>query len=107
MNRPTVHSLRTDRFHLLWDTSSDEIELFETETDPDESVNVASSGIGSELAPRMVGMTSKRLTTFGDTTGTCLSAVSIWFSIVVRTESALYPTANRRGRSRLSPHALV
>ena len=59
MNRPTVHSLRTDRFHLLWDTSSDAIELFDTETDPDERVNVASDQ--AELASRLKQLLRLRL----------------------------------------------
>ena len=72
MNRPAVHSLRTDRFHLLWDTSSDEIELFDTETDPDESVNVASEQ--AELAARLKQLLRSQLAQV-DSAGTLESEV--------------------------------
>lgn len=42
MNRPSAHSLRTERYHLLWDASTNEVELFDTEADPDEIDDVAS-----------------------------------------------------------------
>jgi arylsulfatase A-like enzyme len=42
MNRPSAHSLRTERYHLLWDASTDEVNLFDVEADPDELDDIAS-----------------------------------------------------------------
>ena len=59
MNRPNVHSLRTDRYRLLWDASSDEIQLFDTYEDPEESDDVAASQ--PELAAELRHVLQSRL----------------------------------------------
>ena len=43
LHRPKVHSLRTDRYHLVWDETSDEVELFDTRDDPAELRDVAAT----------------------------------------------------------------
>ncbi len=58
-HRPEVHSLRTDRYHLLWDEASDEVELFDTRDDPAELRNIA--GTHAALTSRLTTLLQSEL----------------------------------------------
>ena len=61
MNRPGVHSLRTDRYRLVWDAASDEVQLFDIVEDPEESRSVA--GRRAEQAAELRARLQSRLAT--------------------------------------------
>jgi arylsulfatase A-like enzyme len=55
LSRAQLHSLRTKRYHLRWDPTTDSVELFDLSLDPEERENVA------QRYPEVVSRLERRL----------------------------------------------
>jgi arylsulfatase A-like enzyme len=64
IGRPELSSIRTDRYHLVWDEATDEVYLFDSVTDPEEAIDV--SGSEPEVSRTLHQLLRSELARFDD-----------------------------------------